>query len=374
MTTNFSIRTRQIGNGKPVYIVAELSANHNQDFERAVQIVHAAKEAGADAVKLQTYTPDTITISSDRECFRIGGGTLWDGRTLYELYGEAYTPWDWQPRLKQVANAIGLDLFSSPFDATAVDFLETMKVSAYKLASCELVDLPLIEKIARTGKPLIISTGMATVEEIEEAIATARRAGARQIALLKCTSAYPAPAEEMNLRTIPELARRFGVPVGLSDHTKGIAVPVAAVALGACVIEKHLTLSRSLGGPDAEFSLEPQEFREMVEAVRVAEKALGSVHFGSTPHEESSLRFRRSLFVVRDMKQGEMFSASNVRSIRPGQGLHTRYLAQVLGRRAAGPIERGTPLSWDLIAEEVSENRLFGRDAPDDVANQVVVR
>jgi N-acetylneuraminate synthase len=374
MSTVIEINDRHIGENHPVYVVAELSANHNQDFARAVQIVHAAKEAGADAVKLQTYTPDTITISSNRECFRIGGGTLWDGRTLYELYGEAYMPWDWQPRLKQVANAIGLDLFSSPFDVTAVDFLETMNVSAYKLASCELVDLPLIERIARTGKPLIISTGMATIEEIEEAIATARRAGAKQIALLRCTSAYPAPAEEMNVRTIPELARRFGVPAGLSDHTKGIAVPVAAVALGACLIEKHLRLSRSLGGPDAEFSLEPQEFKEMVDAVRMAERALGSVHFGPTPREESSLRFRRSLFVVRDMKRGEKFSVSNVRSIRPSQGLHTRYLPQVLGKRAARPIERGTPLSWDLIAEEVSENRLFGHDTPDDVANQAIVR
>jgi len=375
MTAVMEINGRCIGENHSVYVVAELSANHNQDFERAVQIVHAAKEAGADAVKLQTYTPDTITIACDRECFRIGGGTLWDGRTLHELYGEAYTPWDWQPRLKQVANAIGLDLFSSPFDATAVDFLETMNVPAYKLASCELVDLPLIEKIARTGKPLIISTGMATIEEIEEAIGTARRAGATQIALLKCTSAYPASADEMNLGTIPELARRFGVPAGLSDHTKGIAVPVAAVALGARIIEKHLTLSRSLGGSDAEFSLEPQEFKEMVEAVHVAEKALGSVHFGPTPREESSLCFRRSLFVVQDMEQGEFFSTSNVRSIRPSQGLHTRYLPQVLGKRAARPIERGTPLSWDLLAEEAFESRIaFGHDAHDDVANHTVVR
>jgi pseudaminic acid synthase len=349
----FAIDGRQIGPGEPVYIVAELSANHNQDFERAVQLIHAAKDCGADAIKLQTYTADTITIASDRDCFRIGGGTLWDGRTLHELYREAYTPWDWQPRLKQVADKLKLDLFSSPFDATAVDFLERMEVPAYKLASCELVDLPLIEKIARTGKPLIISTGMAEVEEIEEAIETARSAGASEIALLKCTSAYPAPVEEMNLRTIPELARRFKVPAGLSDHTKGIAVPVAAVALGACIIEKHLTLSRSLGGPDAEFSLEPSEFKEMAAAVRLTERALGSVHFGATPHEESSRRFRRSLFVVQDMKRGEVFSLCNVRSIRPAQGLHTRHLQQVLGKRAARTIERGTPLSWDLVADDV---------------------
>jgi len=346
---------RKIGPDHSVYIVAEISANHSQDFERAVQIVHAAKEAGVDAVKLQTYTPDTITIASDHECFRIGGGTLWDGRTLYELYGEAYMPWEWQPRLKQIADGFGLDVFSSPFDATAVDFLETMNVPVYKVASCELVDLPLIEKIARTSKPLIISTGMATAEEIEEAVETARNAGAKQIALLKCTSAYPAPAEEMNLQTIPELARRFGVPVGLSDHTKGIAVPVAAVALGACIIEKHLTLSRSLGGPDAEFSLEPQEFKEMVDAVRMAERALGSVHFGPTSREESSRRFRRSLFAVQDMEQGDVFTVSNVRSIRPAQGLHTRYLPQILGKRAAQSISRGTPLSWDLI-DDAGEN------------------
>ena len=349
MMGDFEICGRRIGPGNPVYVVAELSGNHNQDFERAVQLVHAAKKAGADAVKLQTYTPDTITIDSDRQEFRIGGGTLWDGKTLYELYGEAYTPWDWQPRLKRVADELGLDFFSSPFDATAVDFLERMDVPAYKLASCELVDLPLIRKMAQTGKPLIMSTGLATVEEIEEAIATAQDAGAKEIALLKCTSAYPAPAEEMNLRTIQELARRFSVPVGLSDHTKGIAVPVAAVTLGACIVEKHLTLSRSLGGPDAEFSLEYQEFKEMVEAVRVAERALGSVHFGATPREQTSLRFRRSLFVVRDMSEGEVFTLQNVRSIRPAQGLHTRYLPQILGKRAARPIRRGTPLSWELV-------------------------
>jgi pseudaminic acid synthase len=354
----FEIRGRRIGASHLVYIVAELSANHNQDFARAVELVHAAKEVGADAVKLQTYTPDTITIASDRECFRIGGGTLWDGRTLYELYGEAYTPWEWQPRLKLVADELGLDSFSSPFDATAVDFLETMNVPAYKLASCELVDLPLIKKMAETRKPLIMSTGMATLEEIEEAISIARAAGARQIALLKCTSAYPAPPEETNLRTIPELARRFKVPVGLSDHTKGIAVPIAAVTLGACIIEKHLTLSRSLGGPDAEFSLEPHEFKEMVDAVRTAERALGSVHFGPTAHEETCLRFRRSLFVVRDMREGEPFTPDNVRSIRPAQGLHTRYLPQILGKLAARPIERGTPLTWNLVSDAPCESHI----------------
>ena len=352
MTTHIQIGSRSIGPGAPAYVVAELSANHNQDFEQAVRIIHAAKEAGADAVKLQTYTPDTITIRSDREYFKIGGGTLWDGRTLHDLYGDAYTPWEWQPKLKQVADDLGLDLFSSPFDATAVDFLEKMNVAAYKLASFELVDIPLIQKMARTGKPLIISTGMATIEEIEEALQTARQAGASQIALLKCTSAYPAVPDEMNLRTIPELARRFEVPVGLSDHTMGITVPVTAVALGACIVEKHITLSRSLQGPDSAFSLEPEEFKAMVEAVRTAERAMGTIHFGVSAHEESSRVFRRSLFVVQDMKRGESFTAHNVRSIRPGHGMHTRHLPEVLGKAAACDIERGTPLSWSLIGDQ----------------------
>jgi N-acetylneuraminate synthase len=314
-----------------------------------VRIIHAAKEAGADAVKLQTYTPDTITVRSNREEFRIGGGTLWDGRTLYELYGEAYTPWDWQPKLRKVATDLGLDLFSSPFDSTAVDFLEKMNVPAYKLASCELVDIPLIQKMAHTGKPLIISTGMATLEEIDEAVRSAHAAGATQIVLLKCTSAYPASPDEMNLRTIAELARKFNVPVGLSDHTMGIEVPIAAVAMGACVIEKHIALSRTLPGPDSSFSLEPHEFKAMVDAVRVAERALGEVHFGASPREHASLTFRRSLFVVEDVKAGEAFSCDNLRSIRPAHGLHTRHLPEVLGKRAACDIERGTPLAWGLV-------------------------
>jgi pseudaminic acid synthase len=350
MASEIKIGQRAIGPEHSVYTIAELSANHNQDFDKAVRIIEAAKNAGADAVKLQTYTPDTMTLHSNEKPFQIGGGTLWDGRNLYELYGEAYTPWDWQPRLKKIANDLGLDLFSSPFDATAVDFLEEMNVPVYKLASFELVDLPLIQKMARTGKPLIMSTGMAAMEEIEEAVRTARAAaGATQIVLLKCTSAYPAPPEEMNLRTIPELARRFDVPVGLSDHTMGITAPVAAVALGACIIEKHLTLSRSDPGPDSAFSLEPHEFKAMVEAVHVAKKALGEIHFGVSPKEASILVFRRSLFVVRDMKRGETFTTENVRSIRPGHGLHTRHLPEVLGQYASRDIDRGTPLSWDLV-------------------------
>ncbi|HZU42533.1 MAG TPA: pseudaminic acid synthase [Terriglobales bacterium] len=350
MGETIHIGKRAIGPGQPVYVIAELSANHNQSFDQAVKIVRAAKDAGADAVKLQTYTADTITIPSDRECFRIRGGTLWDGRTLHDLYQQAFTPWDWQPKLKVVAEELEMDLFSSAFDASAVDFLERMNVPAHKIASCELVDLPLIEKMARTRKPLILSTGMATLEEVDEAVRCARATGATQIALLKCTSAYPAAPEEMNLRTIPELARRFGVPVGLSDHTLGVAVPVAAVALGARIIEKHLTLSRKDKGPDSEFSLEPHEFKSMVEAVRTAEKALGRIHFGVSGHEEASRAFRRSLFVVCDVAKGELFTDENVRSIRPAGGLHTRHLKEVLGKRAASDINRGTPLAWEHVA------------------------
>ena len=348
----FQIGACAIGPGHPVYVIAELSANHQQEFDKAARLIAAAKEAGADAIKVQTYTPDTITIRSDREIFRIGGGTLWDGRTLYDLYAEAFTPWEWQPRLKQIARDLGMDLFSSPFDETAVDFLEGMNVPAYKVASFELVDLPLIQKMASTGKPLVISTGMGTVEEIGEALEAARLAGAKQIALLKCTSEYPARPEEMNLRAIPELAHRFGLPVGLSDHTMGIAVPVAAVVLGACIVEKHLTLSRADGGPDGAFSLEPHEFKSMVDAVRVAEKALGQGQIGAAEGEGGSRAFRRSLFVVEDMKRDEMFTSKNIRSIRPAHGLHTRYLSEVLGRCAARDIERGSPLSWDLVKAE----------------------
>lgn len=350
MSVSITINGRMIGPGQPVYIIAEMSANHNQDFDQAVKIIHTAKESGADAVKLQTYTPDTITIDGDNEYFRIGKGTIWEGRTLYDLYQEAYTPWEWQPKLKVIADDLGLDLFSSPFDHTAVDFLEKMGVPAYKIASFELVDLPLIRRVAQTGKPIIMSTGMATLAEIDEAVHTAREAGTTQIALLKCTSAYPAPPEEMNLRTIPHLADAFQVPVGLSDHTLGIAVPTAAVALGACIIEKHFTLSRKIPGPDSAFSLEPQEFKEMVSAVRTAEKALGQIHYGVKEHEVMSRVFRRSLFVVQDMLAGERFTPEKVRSIRPGYGLHTRYLKTILGSYANQDIERGTPLTWNLVA------------------------
>jgi N-acetylneuraminate synthase len=351
MSSYITIQGRKVGAGFSTYIVAEISANHGQSFEQAVQIVRAAKEAGADAVKLQTYTPDTITVDCDGEWFRMDGGTLWDGRRLHDLYAEAYTPWEWQPKLKQIANELGMHLFSSAFDSTAVDFLESMEVPAHKIASFELVDLPLIEKMARTGKPLILSTGLASEGEITEAVQAARRAGAAEIALLKCTSAYPAPPEEMNLKTIPALAEKFAVPVGLSDHSLGVAVAVAAVTLGACIIEKHLALSRDVAGPDSAFSLEPQEFRAMVDAVRVAEQALGEARFGPGLRESASRRLRRSLFIVQDVRKGEAFTERNVRSIRPANGLHTRHLEEILGKHAARDIERGTPLAWDLVEQ-----------------------
>jgi pseudaminic acid synthase len=342
------IAGEKVGRDFPVFIIAEMSANHRQEFDEAVRIIRAAKKAGADAVKLQTYTPDTLTMDSDSEHFRIKG-TLWEGETLYSLYKRAYMPWEWHPKLKEVAEEEGIILFSTPFDRTAVDFLEEMNVPAYKVASFELVDIPLIEYIAGKGKPLIMSTGMATLEEIKEAVNAARAAGSKEIALLKCTSAYPAPPEEMNLRTIPDLAETFGVVSGLSDHTTGIAVPVAAVSLGASIIEKHFTLSRAKGGPDSAFSLEPDEFGAMVEAVRVAEKALGAVHYGLTKEEEKSRVFRRSLFVVKDMKAGDIFTEDNVRSIRPGHGLPPKHLKSIIGKKASKNIKGGTPLGWEMI-------------------------
>ena len=344
------INGHKIGSVYPAYIIAELSANHRQKFDEAVKLVEAVKEAGADAVKLQTYTPDTITIDCQNKYFKTGKGTIWEGRYLYDLYSEAYTPWEWQPKLKKIAKELGLSLFSTPFDRTAVDFLEEMDVPAYKIASSELVDIPLIEYIAGKGKPVLISTGMATPDEIAEALKAARSAGADQVALLKCTSVYPAPPGEMNLRTIPDMARKFGVPVGLSDHTLGIAVPVAAVALGACLIEKHFTLARGIPGPDSAFSLEPHEFRAMVDAIRTAEEALGEISYKVSEQEAKSRGFRRSLFVVKDMRKGEVFTEENVRSIRPGYGLHPRHLREVLGARATQDITLGMPLTWQLIS------------------------
>lgn len=345
----FRINKRLIGPGHPTYVIAEMSGNHNQSYEKAVEIIHAMKASGADAVKIQTYTADTITLKSDRPEFRIGGGTLWDGKTLHELYSDAYTPWDWQPKLQKVAQDLGMDFFSTPFDPTAVEFLEKMHVPAYKIASFEVTDIPLIQKIAATGKPVIMSTGMANIAEITEAVDAVRSTGNTQLALLKCTSAYPSPPESMNLETIRDMQKRFNVPVGLSDHTLGIVVPVAAVALGACIVEKHFCISHSEPGPDSAFSLEPQEFRAMVDAIRVAEKALGTIAYGASVHEEANVTFRRSLFAVEDIAEGEILTEKNVRSIRPGHGLPPKELTKVIGKKAKGKIAKGTPLAWDHI-------------------------
>lgn len=307
------------------------------------------KEAGADAVKLQTFTADTLTIDSDSEYFRIRQGTPWAGKTLYQLYREAFTPWDWQPKLKAIANGLGLDLFSTPFDQTAVDFLETMDVPVYKIASFEINDLPLVEYAASKGKPMILSTGIATFEDIHEAVDACLRQGNDRIVLLKCTSAYPAPLNEVNLRTLPDLAGKFGTVVGISDHTMGISVPIASVVLGAKIIEKHFILDRKLGGPDSAFSLEPPEFSRMVQNVREVEAALGGVTYELTDEVRKNRVFARSLFVVEDVRAGESFSEKNVRSIRPGFGMPPKSLFQVFGRKAKTDIKRGTPLSWDLI-------------------------
>ncbi len=342
------IAERIIHPSQPTYFIAEVSANHNQSFERAVAIIEAAKTAGADAVKLQTYTADTITINSDKKYFRIEG-TLWDGMTLHRLYQEAHTPWEWQPELKNVIEGLNMDFLSSPFDPTAVDFLASIGVAAYKIASSEIVDVPLLKHVGKTGKPVILSTGMASLMEIDEAVRALHEAGTTDLLLLKCTSAYPSPPEQMNLRTIPHMASTFDVPVGLSDHSMDCEVAVAAVCLGACAIEKHLTLRRSDGGPDAAFSMEPEEFGRMVQAVRLVERALGSVHYGPTESEKVPRLYRRSLFVCEDVAAGEILTERNVRSIRPGHGLHTRHLEEVIGKRARRALGRGTPLNWDMI-------------------------
>lgn len=343
------IGNKQIGEGHPVYIIAELSANHNGSYEKAVDIIHAAAEAGADAIKLQTYTADTITLDSDREYFKIGKGTVWEGKKLYDLYQEAFTPWEWQPKLKAEAQKAGLDCFSSPFDKTAVNFLEAMNVPAYKIASFELVDIPLIKYTASKMKPMIISTGMANEDEIKDAVDAVYSTGNKDLALLKCTSSYPAKPEGMNLRTIPDIAEKFGVIAGLSDHSLSNDVAIAAVSLGARIIEKHITISRNHGGPDAGFSMEPAEFAEMVAAVRMTEKALGKACYKTTEQEEASRVFRRSLFAVADIKSGEKFTSKNVRSIRPGNGLPPKFLDQIRGKNSSCDIEKGSPLNWDMV-------------------------
>jgi len=351
MQNTIFIKNKEIGGNKPVFIIAEMSANHLQKFNNAIKLIKAAKEAGADAIKLQTYTPDTITIDCNNEYFQIKQGTLWDGQSLYELYKKAYTPWEWQPKLKKIADEEGLICFSSVFDNTSVDFLEEINVPAYKIASFEITDIPLIEYVASKGKPVIISTGIATLSDIEEAVNACKRRGNNQIALLKCTSAYPAPLEEINLNTIPNLADTFKTVVGLSDHTLGISVPIASVALGACIIEKHLTLDRKLGGPDAAFSLEPDEFKKMVKSIREVEKALGEVSYDLTEKMKKSREFSRSLFVVKDMNAGEVFTEENIRSIRPGYGLPPNFLKDILDKKSTQPIKKGTPLTWRLVTK-----------------------
>lgn len=332
-----------------VFIIAELSANHNGSLETALRTIDAMKEAGADALKLQTYTPDTITLDCDSDLFTISQGTLWDKRKFADLYAEAMTPWEWHPILFDHAKTLGMEAFSSPFDPSAVDFLETLHVPAYKIASFEITDIPLIEYAASKGKPIIISTGIATLSDIDEALEACRRMGNDQITLLKCTSAYPAALEEMNLLTVADMKTRFGVNVGLSDHTMSLAAPVAAVALGARVIEKHFILDRGMGGADSAFSLEPQEFRAMVDAVRDTEQLLGTVTYDLSPRSLKSREFARSLFVAEDIGEGEVFSTTNIRSVRPGFGLPPKHFPDILGKKAKQGLKKGTPLAWNHI-------------------------
>lgn len=349
MNREIKIGRHTISKDAPTYIVAEMSANHNMDYNRALAIIDAAADAGADAVKIQTYTADTITLDCDNQYFQIHQGTLWDGTTLHKLYQTAYTPWEWQADLKKYAESKGLDLFSSPFDLTAVDFLEKIDMPAYKVASFEINDIPFIRKIARTGKPVIISTGIAYLSDIDLAVRTCLEEGNDQVILLKCTSAYPSPYEDMNLKTIPSLAETFDCIAGLSDHSMGYAVDVAAVALGAKVIEKHMTLKRADGGPDSAFSMEAQEFKEMCTQIRIAEKALGKVTYGLSEMQKNERDFGRSLFIVKDMRAGEAFTPENVRSIRPSFGMHTKHYEEILGKRAVKDIQKGTPMDWALV-------------------------
>lgn len=345
------IGNREIGENTPCFIIAELSANHNGSIEVALETIRAAKKTGADAIKLQTYTPDTLTIDCDNEYFKIEGGTLWDGKTLYELYGEAYTPWEWHAELFKVAEEEGLICFSSPFDKTAVDFLEKLNVPAYKIASFEIQDIPLIEYVASKGKPVIISTGIAEFEDIELAIETCRKAGNNDIVLLKCTSSYPAPLELANLNTIPDIKSSFGVEVGFSDHTYGSLAPTVATALGAKVIEKHFILDKKIGGPDADFSLDLDEFSEMVQKIRETEKLLGKVSYEVSDKVRKNKKFARSLFIVEDIKKGDIITEKNVRSIRPGFGMHPKHYKDVLGKKFTGDYEEGTPLSFEHIVK-----------------------
>ncbi len=348
MSDTFNINGRTVGDGNPAYIIAEMSANHAGSIERALELIHVAKEAGADCVKIQTYTPDTMTIDCRNEYFQIEKGT-WEGDNLYSLYQKAYTPWEWQEQLRDEAAKVGIDFLSTPFDQTSVDFLENLGVGFYKIASFELVDIPLLEYIASKKKPIIMSTAMGTLEEINEAVEAVYRTGNKQLALMKCSSAYPAKSEEMNLSTIRDLKARFDIPVGLSDHSMGYFGAMTAVAMGANIIEKHFCISRAIKNPDSSFSMEPEEFREMVCQVREVEKAMGKVYYGVSEQEESNTCFRRSLFVVKDIAAGEAFTPENIRSIRPAYGLKPKYYKDVLGKTAKRELKRGTPLAFGDI-------------------------
>lgn len=349
MSNSIKLGNKVIGENSPCYIIAEMSANHAGSIDRAIGIIHAAKESGADCIKIQTYTPDTMTIDSENGYFQISEGT-WKGENLYSLYGKAYTPWEWQRKLKEEAERVGLDFLSTPFDKTSVDFLEELGVEFYKIASFELTDIPLIKYVTSKGKPIIMSTGMGTLGEIEEAVAAIRSQGNNQICLLKCSSAYPAVPEDMNLKTIKNMSEIFDIPVGLSDHSLGIVGAITAVAMGAKVIEKHFCLSRDIENPDASFSMEPSEFREMAESIRSAERAIGSVSYEVSEKEAKSRIFRRSIFVVKDIKAGEVFTEKNIRVIRPGNGLEPKYYGDILGKSSKVDIERGIPLSHGMIS------------------------
>ena len=344
------IGIREIGGGQPAYIIAEMSANHAGDISRAKEIIHAAKEAGADCIKIQTYTPDTLTIDCDNSYFHISDGT-WNGENLYQLYQKAYTPWEWQKELFEEAKKAEIDFFSTPFDNTSVDFLEEIGIGFYKIASFELVDIPLIEYVASTGKPMILSTGMATLAEIDEAVEAVKKRGNRNFALLRCASAYPAITDEMNLRTMQNMGDTFGVPYGLSDHSMGSVGAVTAVALGASIIEKHFCLDRSIENPDSTFSMNPMEFKQMVHDIRQAERAIGSVKYGPSEQEKNNLQFRRSIFCVKDIQEGEKLTEENIRIIRPGYGLAPKFYKDVLGQTALEDIQKGTPLAFEMIGK-----------------------
>lgn len=347
---SIKIKNRLVGDGYPAYIIAEMSANHAGSIDRAKEIIRAAKDAGADCVKIQTYTPDTLTIDCHNQYFQVKNGT-WEGENLYSLYGKAYTPWEWQAELKAEAERIGIDFFSTPFDKTSVDFLEEIGVEFYKIASFEMIDLPLLRYVAEKGKPIIMSTGMATLEEIKEAVEAIRETGNNEIAILKCSSAYPAISDDMNLSTIVDMKERFAIPVGLSDHSMGHVGATVAVALGANIIEKHFCLSREIDNPDASFSMTPEEFSQMVRAIRDAERAKGTPRYGVSKQEESSLVFRRSVFITKDIKAGEIFSDENTSIIRPGYGVKPKYIGDILGKRASVDIDRGTPFNFSFMGK-----------------------